>query len=220
MNCQREYPSSLKEWQKFSEEVYGEKNKRDYTLKDLVLRLCEEVGCISEALRKDSDQEIVKAIPRFFVWLLAFSVMYPTDIEGTVWDKYNGCCPYCGASVNCFCLSVEAKPDRWYKSDKDMPKSLSDWQKMFSDIYGRINNILPKVSVGLHLAEEVGELSMAFRLRQREGETNLFNEMADVMAWLFSLCSRVGVDLAKETWKKYPGICDTCISPKCECLLV
>lgn len=61
--------------------------------------------------------------------------------------------------------------------------------------------------------EEVGELARALH-RQREAE--LHSEFADVLAWLSTLASLVGVDL-EEAAAKYNPSCPKCHRSPCEC---
>ena len=61
--------------------------------------------------------------------------------------------------------------------------------------------------------EEVGELSRA--VRRREG-ANLREEFGDCFAWLASLASIMGVDLA-EAAAKYAHGCPRCHATPCAC---
>ncbi len=202
-------------------DIYAEKDKRDYTTKDLVLRLSEEMALIAESLRKEAREELVYRVPRLFVWLFAFCSMHSLDLEDTLWSKYRGCCPYCGAKTSCFCIANESKGHLYHaEDDVARPVTVSEWQQFLFRIYGRINKLLPLTTVGLHLAEEVGELSRAFRLQERDGKKPLCDEVADTMAWLFALSSKLHIDLGEVMWEAYPGVCDVCCRPKCECSLV
>jgi len=62
------------------------------------------------------------------------------------------------------------------------------------------------------LTEEVGELSKAII---RKG--NVEEEMADVLAWLFSLANIIGVDVEEAFRNKYPGYCPRCGNNPCIC---
>ena len=61
--------------------------------------------------------------------------------------------------------------------------------------------------------EEVGELSRAIRNDDRD---NLHEEFADCFAWLASLASIKGVDLATAA-SKYAGGCPRCRRTPCGC---
>ena len=64
---------------------------------------------------------------------------------------------------------------------------------------------------GTHMwfCEEVGELTRALRRGQTE---ELEGEFADVLAWLSTLASIAGIDLAEAARKKYAAGCPRCAS--------
>jgi NTP pyrophosphatase (non-canonical NTP hydrolase) len=61
--------------------------------------------------------------------------------------------------------------------------------------------------------EEVGELSRALRNQDRE---NMHEEFGDCFAWLASLASIHGIDLAKAA-SKYSAGCPRCKATPCSC---
>jgi len=61
--------------------------------------------------------------------------------------------------------------------------------------------------------EEVGELATALRADDR---SHLAEEFADVLAWLCTLASLRGIDLA-EAVRKYAGGCPRCGNTPCTC---
>jgi NTP pyrophosphatase (non-canonical NTP hydrolase) len=64
------------------------------------------------------------------------------------------------------------------------------------------------------LVEEVGELSRALR---GDDLHNLEEEFADVLAWLVSLASIVGVDVQRAASERYGAGCPKCGSTPCGC---
>jgi NTP pyrophosphatase (non-canonical NTP hydrolase) len=62
--------------------------------------------------------------------------------------------------------------------------------------------------------EEVGELGRALRSQPRE---QVESEFADVFAWLSTLASIHGIDLAEAAQKKYGNGCPKCSSIPCKC---
>jgi NTP pyrophosphatase (non-canonical NTP hydrolase) len=64
-------------------------------------------------------------------------------------------------------------------------------------------------------AEEVGELTRA--LRRNDDRANLEEEFADVLAWLSTLASMRGIDLATAVQKKYAAGCPYCKATPCSC---
>jgi NTP pyrophosphatase (non-canonical NTP hydrolase) len=64
----------------------------------------------------------------------------------------------------------------------------------------------------LWLIEEVGELAEAVRKGESIGE-----EVADVIAWTFSIANLYDVNIEEEITKKYPGNCMKCGKKPCRC---
>jgi len=64
------------------------------------------------------------------------------------------------------------------------------------------------------LVEEVGELSRALR---SDDKRNLEEEFADVLAWLVSLASIVGIDVAHAATFRYADGCPKCGASPCAC---
>jgi NTP pyrophosphatase (non-canonical NTP hydrolase) len=66
----------------------------------------------------------------------------------------------------------------------------------------------------LWLTEEVGELAEGVRKRNKE---EIFEEAADVLAWLATICSLSDVDLEKAVLAKYGKGCPRCREIPCGC---
>lgn len=64
------------------------------------------------------------------------------------------------------------------------------------------------------LVEEVGELARALR---RDDRDNLEEEFADVLAWLVSLASLVGVEVESAAVARYAAGCPKCGTVPCAC---
>ena len=64
------------------------------------------------------------------------------------------------------------------------------------------------------LSEEIGELASALAEGTREQKEE---EFADVYAWLASLASLHGIDLAAIGAAKYGGGCPGCLETPCSC---
>lgn len=215
-----EKPESLKDWQKMFANIYGEKNKRDYTSAELLLHIVEESAKVAEGLRKENNSEISDCLPQLFAWFFAFCNEMKIDLEKVVWHKYPGICPYCFKESNCMCITEEKKYhspdelDNFRKQRNRVPLSLEDWQDMFRRIYGSINKTVWQKGVFLHFLEEIGEISKAFRLREKQ---NLQDEIADAFAWLMAFSNKLEFKLEDIIYKTYPGKCDVCRKEKCEC---
>ena len=66
----------------------------------------------------------------------------------------------------------------------------------------------------LWLQSEQGELIDAFL---KENAVILKEEVADVLAWLCSVCNLLEIDLEDAAWSKYPQKCPKCLQTPCEC---
>lgn len=209
---------SLRDWQKILNDIYGERNTELYSPADLLLHVFEETAIIAESQRKEDSTEIGFAVAHFFGWLLAFCDRLEIDLGKAIFSKYAGICPYCGREENCVCISSEKKPDEWFKNpDGSLPETLPEWQSMFRKIYGKINQVAGKQKVWLHVHEELGEVSKAFRLKK---EQPLKEELADIFAWLVAFCNLSRIDLDVLIFATYPYRCDVCKKAKCQCSLV
>ena len=213
-------PTFLRQWQEMFYGMYHVQDQAHYPLSEMLLRVFEEATKVSEGVRKidemDGDRsEMVSALPIYFCWLLSACNEANIDLEAAVWEKYKGCCPYCGRAKNCMCITVNGKPANWYlNSSAEMPADLPGWQEMFKRIYGNINKLASPVSIWLHVLEEMGEVSKEIRFKNW---SKAKDEAADCYAWLMAFCNKLGVRLDDITWNTYPGICNVCRKEKCQC---
>lgn len=199
-------------------EIYYTRDKRLYSPADLLLHAFEETAVIAESFRKESQAEIQPAIARFCAWIMAFCNDQHIDLQNAVFSKYHGICPYCGAYQHCSCISAETKPRKWRRDPSaKAPNTLAEWQRMFDRIYGRVNRVAGREKCWLHVHEELGEISQAFRLRQRNP---LRHELADIFAWLMAFCNHLNLHLDDVILAEYPGRCDVCKRSKCKCPMV
>ena len=206
---------SLGQIQRMFFNIYGERNAKIYSLADLLLHVFEETAVIAESFRKEDHTDIPKAVAQFFGWLIAFCNGQEINLPKAIFDKYHGACPYCGKSKNCICISSETKPKKWYRNSRpEMPQFLPEWQLMFHNIYGRVNRIAGREKCWLHVNEELGEISRAFRLGQKKP---LRDEIADVFAWLVAFCNHMKIDIEEAVLNEYPTKCNVCDRDKCCC---
>jgi len=92
--------------------------------------------------------------------------------------------------------------------------SIREFQDRIEAIYGAKDAARGTAGTFMWFTEEVGELSRALRRgRRRELEA----EFADVLAWLATLASLHGVDLAGAAARKYGAGCPRCHATPCAC---
>ena len=94
--------------------------------------------------------------------------------------------------------------------------TLSELQKLVDDLYGDKDRTRGAEGTYLWLAEEVGELAAALRVKEPH---NLAMEFADVLAWLATLANVTGVDLTDAVRQKYGEGCPGCRQTPCSCSL-
>jgi NTP pyrophosphatase (non-canonical NTP hydrolase) len=91
---------------------------------------------------------------------------------------------------------------------------ISEFQRRIADIYLERDSARGLAGTHMWFCEEVGELTRALRRGKRE---ELEGEFADVLAWLASLASIAGVDLASAAEAKYRAGCPRCLRVPCGC---
>lgn len=92
--------------------------------------------------------------------------------------------------------------------------TIREFQDLIEAIYGAKDGARGTAGTFMWFTEEVGELSRALRRGDRAG---LEAEFADVLAWLSTLASLHGVDLAAAAARKYGDGCPRCHATPCAC---
>jgi len=99
---------------------------------------------------------------------------------------------------------------------ESQPVTISEWQDMFAQLYGKRNEALSRETLCLHIVEEVGEVARDLR---KEDYVSLREDLPDVFAWLCAYCELVGINLEDAVWEKYPRVCPYCLQKKnCVCV--
>lgn len=90
---------------------------------------------------------------------------------------------------------------------------LAGFQRLMVDTYGDRDRARGVDATVAWLAEELGELARAVRKGTRQEQ---LHELSDVLAWLASLSSQLGLDLA-EAAARYADGCPKCGAIPCGC---
>ncbi len=91
-----------------------------------------------------------------------------------------------------------------------------EFQRLMEEIYGKKDRERGPEGTMLWLVEEVGELAEAVR----KGDVKAAEEeLADIIAWAFSLANVLGIDVEDVLKSKYPGVCPKCGEKPCVCPL-
>jgi len=90
---------------------------------------------------------------------------------------------------------------------------IREFQKLMREIYGERDRRRGVEKTYMWIVEEMGELVRAIR---RKNEEEIKNELADVVAWTFSLANLLEVDV-ENALKKYASACPKCKKSPCVC---
>ncbi|MCB8967444.1 MAG: hypothetical protein H6660_11175 [Ardenticatenaceae bacterium] len=213
-------PITLNEWQEMFNLVYGQTNSTLSPIQ-MWLHLMEEAGEVARDMRKEDYASLANDLPDLFAWLCSFSNQTGIKIEQAVWEKYPKICPYCLRSNNCVCISegfssYDSRRLNRYQKNNSKPDSLESWEEMFKNIFGNVNRILSRASIGFHLMEEIGEVASLLR---RNDFDNYSVEIADVFAWVVAIPMKMPElgTLSEMAWSVYPGMCKRCKMHVCGC---
>ncbi|MCK9223456.1 MAG: nucleotide pyrophosphohydrolase [Candidatus Muirbacterium halophilum] len=92
---------------------------------------------------------------------------------------------------------------------------MKEFQKKIDNMFGHRDKKRDFHKNFAWFVEEVGELSKAIRIDNRENEKE---EFADVLAWLFSLANARNIDLEEVFLQKYHKFCSKCGNNPCKCI--
>jgi len=85
----------LREFQEMIKEIYFHKDSKRGVEKTF-LWFVEEVGELSEAIRKGDRGAMEEEFADVLAWLASLANLLDVDLEEVVKKKYPGVCPYCG----------------------------------------------------------------------------------------------------------------------------
>lgn len=180
------------------------------------------------------EDALCKALGWFFPLMAKFGV---SSVEELLYWKYPYVCPYCrfcphkdylckttkGVSKTLDHAAVEEKREA---NRNRRPVRLSEWQRMFDEIYPRETAALGSGRSTVGLFEELGELAEAVRVFQKYPKY-FAGEAADVFSYLMGIANehklrlemedQAPFDFEAEFIRKYPGMCTQCGHEVCIC---
>lgn len=211
---------TIRDFQGFVATVYGLSNDRLYSsIEDLLIQEQRFLMRVLKGIRKSDKEKVRLNLLISFSWLMSIANRFHIDAEDEVWNRFPMCCSYCG-KLPCACKAIKASARARFKKDDILrPQSLSAFQKMFSDIYPPGSRTL--VDAGVHLAEELGEVSEAIHNFLGQHRTVQFDEIkaeiADLISCIFGVANSAQIDMAKELEKMFADNCHVCHKAPCIC---
>lgn len=217
---------TLYDLQRLVEEIYGPKNISK-SLSDLTLGAFTNLALLTQGCRKNDREKIVMGTSGLIAWLCAIinSLPQKPNFDKIVHRKFP-CCPYC-CEIPCICGSQKGKID-WVglaqiAKETKIPKDIEYWQYRFSRIYPNQN--LTWSNIIAHLLEELGEIYsqtmgiQADKFPQPIRILNLYNEIADGVAWLFAVCDKQEIQLIEAIKQRFTemDLCLYCGQKPCKC---
>lgn len=215
--------NSIREFQKYVYDVYSVLDDRQYSSAGDLLNQQQRFAMRAlKGIRKENSEKIKLNLLISFSWFISICNRLHIDIENEIWSRFPYKCSYCGS---CPCSCKISKPDKRLKVSIDenlRPKSLAEFQEMFNAIYPASGRSI--TDAGVHLAEEVGEVSEAIHnfINQHKGEQfdEVKLEMADLASCVFGLANSVPFDIAKELSVMCKNGCHNCHKTPCECSFI
>ncbi len=183
-----------------------------------------------------------KTIAKIVAWYFALCHRYNFEADSIIWNKYPNVCPRC-LEERCQCdqenlNAVDEDKLRAivFENKFSMPENINDWQVMFAKIYPpkldrdnlaglQVKDII--ASIYARIFEELAEVAECVALDSYCDPLKkeyLSNELADVFAWINSLCNALNYyyntnefDLQTIIYENYPDQCNKCNEPRCVC---
>lgn len=211
--------ATIAEYQKFVKDLYGISNDRHFTTSDMLANIERFLMRGLKGIRKGDAEKTRFNVMISFSWFMSFMNQLHVDVEEETWRRFPYLCSYC-ASRPCACKEMKIEQRQAVVIDESLrPKTISGFQKMFEEIYPSPRRTLEHA--GIHLAEELGELSetiLAYR-SARDGVDfdRVKMEAADLMSCFFGVWNSMKLDAAKEISSHFSDNCHECHKMPCEC---
>lgn len=211
--------NSIAQFQELMRRTYSVPDDRYYSLWDLLINQERFAMRALKGIRKGDLKKLKNNLAIAFSWMMTIGNRLHIDVEKETWKRFPFACSYC-KSAPCRCKKEKEQKDK--KSPimpRKKPETLSDFQKMFGIIYPSERRTLEEA--GIHLAEEIGELSEAILCYCGEHKKRQFKkieiEIADYVSCVFGVTNSARVDMATELSKIFHHGCQVCHKVPCGC---
>jgi len=214
--------TTIKEYQSFIDYVYGLPNDRYFSLGDMTTNMERFIMRGLKGIRKENNEKIRINLLIALSWFMSIMNRLHIDIEEEIWKRFPYLCSYCGS---CPCSCKKQKINKRQKisiNNKKRPKTLSQFQKMFDEIYPPTSRTLDHA--GVHLAEEAGEFLEAiltYRGAHKDKDfKKIEKEAADLFSCIMGVFNSLEINTAKELSKMFSNNCHACKVAPCSCSFI
>ena len=211
--------TTLQEYQSFVKDVYGLSNDRYFEISDMLINIQRFTMRGLKGIRKQDVEATKLNLMIAESWFMSLMNQLHIDLAEKVWKRFPYACSYC-ASCPCSCKKRKIKTRQpIIPNEKKHPKTFVDFQIMFKHIYPSESRTIE--DAGIHLAEEIGELSEAFLKYQNSKNNNDFakivEEAADFFSCLMGVFNSLNISVPQELSKIFQLNCHECRKIPCQC---
>lgn len=193
--------------------TYSVPDDRFYSLGDLLINQERFAMRALKGIRKNDKTRLKNNLAIAFSWMMTIGNRLHVDIEKVTYLRFPYSCSYC-RKVPCRCKknSKEIRKAEVRKNKYQKPLTLADFQGMFEIIYPSEKRTL--ADAGIHLAEEIGELSEAVLCYFGEHKKSQFEkiemEIADYISCVFGIANSAKIKMSDELEKIFRHGCQVC----------
>jgi NTP pyrophosphatase (non-canonical NTP hydrolase) len=211
--------SSLRDYQRFVDQVYGPSNERHFSVDEMLTNISRFAMRGLKGIRKNDPEKIKLNITIALSWFTSLMNQLDIDLEDSVWHRFPYLCSYCG-ECPCACKKKKIQKRVKIKIDSSLkPKTIHDLQAMFDNIYPAGGRTLEHA--GIHLAEEIGELSEAvLKFRGHHSDTDMAQvvlEASDLFSCFMGVFNSLDFDYSKYLASQFSDGCHVCKKTPCVC---
>lgn len=211
--------STFNDLREFVLSVYGLPNDMYFSTNDMLVNIQRFLMRGLKGIRKGDVEKTKFNFMISLSWTMSLLNQLHIRIEDELWKRFPFLCSYC-KSIPCCCNEKKMQKRKKIKTNnKKRPQTIQAFQEMFEEIYPSEKRTLEKA--GIHLAEEMGELSEAMLMYRGSHDAKDFEniklEVADFISCLFAVFNSLNSDLAKELSVSFANNCHECKKAPCVC---
>lgn len=217
-------PETVRGFQTMFQEIYGARNAA-VSNERLIAKVSEQAARVLKITCRDERTATPGALARLYAWTNAAANRLAIDLQDALWTKYPGICSYCLRQAQCMCgvghteipkaefRREYVRISRANRAGRE-PHTLPDHQALHRRLYQwHATRTLP-IFPAAHIVEETMEVSEAFWQKNFE---HMGEELADVVAWSFTLANRLDINFTDVLKKQFPNACAWCRVNPCRC---